>query len=67
MTTSTYGLAELLRKWALGELTVEQAVGHLLQHLLAIGNRQIDFEKRLRALEQLPPPATGALGTPATK
>jgi len=55
MATSTYSPTELLHKWALGELTTEQAVGHLLQHLLALGNRQTDFEKRLRALEQVPP------------
>lgn len=52
MTTSTYNLPDLLRKWAQGDLTTEQAVGHLLQHLLTLGNRQTELEKRLRVLEQ---------------
>jgi len=55
MSPSTYSLPDLLRKWAQGDLTAEQAVGHLLQNLLALGNRQSEFEKRLRALEQPKP------------
>ena len=55
MSPSTYSLPDLLRKWAQGDLTAEQAIGHLLQNLLAMGNRQSEFEKRLRALEQPKP------------
>jgi hypothetical protein len=45
MSLSTYTLAELLRKWQREELTVEQMLGHLLQHLH-------DIEQRLRQLEK---------------
>jgi len=67
MTTSTYSPAELLRKWALGDLTTEQAVGHVLQHLLAFGNRQTDLEKRLRTLEQTLHPEDGAPTAPSAQ
>ena len=67
MTTSTYSPAELLRKWALGDLTTEQAVGHVLQHLLAFGNRQTDLEKRLRTLEQTLHPEAGAPAAPSAQ
>lgn len=67
MTTSTYSPAELLRKWALGDLTTEQAVGHVLQHLLAFGNRQTDLEKRLRTLEQTLYPEAGAPTAPSAQ
>ena len=49
---STYSLTELLRLWRLGELTAEQAVGHLLQNLAPLQQRQTDQEKRLRRLEE---------------
>ena len=48
----TYSLAELLRLWRLGDLTAEQAVGHLLQNLAPLQQRQTDQEKRLRRLEE---------------
>ena len=51
---STYTLPDLLKYWQLGELTAEQAVGHLLQNLLAIAQRLTEAEKRLRQLEQPP-------------
>jgi hypothetical protein len=56
---STYNPSELLSKWSRGELTLEQAIGHLLQHLLAFAQRLLEIEKRLRQLEQPPakPPA----------
>lgn len=50
---STYSLPELLRLWRLGDLTAEQAVGHLLQNLAPLQRHQIDQEKRLRQLEAL--------------
>jgi hypothetical protein len=49
---STYPLDELRHKWSLGQLTTEQIAGHLLQHLLAQGQRLAELEKRLRQLEQ---------------
>lgn len=45
MQTSTYPLKQLLTLWAQGQLTPEQAIGHLLQHLAAL-------EQRVRQLEQ---------------
>jgi len=58
---STYTLPDLISQWAKGDLTAEQAIGHLLQNLLAQVNRQVElsirqteFEQRLRLLEQPP-------------
>ena len=51
---STYNLPDLLRKWAKGELGLEQAIGHVLQHLVAFGQRLGEIEKRLRQLENPP-------------
>ncbi|MEZ4862147.1 MAG: hypothetical protein R3C14_12595 [Caldilineaceae bacterium] len=51
---STYPVKKLLDLWAQGRLTLEQAIGHILQRLL-------DHEARLRALEKaagLPPQET---------
>jgi len=42
---STYPLRKLLELWALGELTVEQLLGHLLQHALAHEQRLSQLEK----------------------
>jgi hypothetical protein len=52
MTLSTYTLPELLHKWKQGQLTSEQMVGYLLQHMVAFATQHADFEKRLRQLEQ---------------
>jgi hypothetical protein len=55
---STYSLPDLLRKWSKGELTPEQAIGHLIQHGLAFGQRLSALEKagalRARQLDQPP-------------
>lgn len=45
MSTSTYSLPDLLRKWAKSELTVEQAIGHILQHLVALSSQCTDQDK----------------------
>ncbi len=50
---STYSIPDLLQKWKLGELTVEQAFGYLLQAVLALVQRQTETEKRVSQLEQL--------------
>ena len=50
---STYNLPELLRLWRLGDLTAEQAVGHLLQNLVPLHQRQSEQESRLRRLEEM--------------
>ena len=55
---ATYTLAELRHKWATGELTVEQLLGHQLQHLLIREEEHSEIKKRLRQLEA-PRPAAG--------
>jgi hypothetical protein len=49
---STYSLPELLRRWRLGDLTAEQAVGHLLQNIVPLHQRQTEHESRIRRLEE---------------
>ena len=49
---STHPAPELLHYWAKGDLTVEQATGHILQNLVALLQRLNEMEKRLRQLEQ---------------
>ena len=34
-----YSAEELLKRWQLGTLTIEQAIGQILQHLLALEKR----------------------------
>jgi hypothetical protein len=50
---ATYRPTELHRKWSQGELTLEQAIGQLLQYLLDLIERLTELEKRLRQLEQV--------------
>ena len=49
---STYPATDLLRLWSQGEITPEQAIGHLVQNLVAVTQRLADLEKRLRQVEQ---------------
>lgn len=44
---STYPLRKLLSLWAQGKLTVERAIGHMLQHLVALEQRTSQLEQRL--------------------
>jgi len=53
-TTSTYPLDELLHRWKVGQLTPEQAIGHLLQHVAALSKQVAEQERRLRQCEQRP-------------
>jgi hypothetical protein len=55
---ATYPLNELRHKWATGELTVEQAIGHQLQHLIILTEELSEIKQRLRTLEE-PRPAAG--------
>ena len=48
---ATYDLQELLGLWAQGELTLKQAVGHILQRLVPIDQRLKQFDQRLKQLE----------------
>ncbi len=45
MQTSTYPPERLLDLWARGELTTEQAIGHILQHL-------VEHDKRLTVYDR---------------
>jgi hypothetical protein len=49
---STHSIPELLQLWPKGELTVEQAVGHLLQNLLTLFQWHTEVERRLCQLGQ---------------
>ena len=52
---STYTPPDLWHQWQQGNMTAEQATGHVLQNLLTLAQRLNDLEKRLRQLEQPPP------------
>ena len=52
---STYNLNELLQRWAQGQLTAEQVIGHLLQNLIALEQRVSQLEKAQRIRPQPPP------------
>lgn len=45
-----YSVKELLSLWAKGELTSEQAIGHLIQNLVACIERIDHLEKRIKTL-----------------
>jgi flagellar biosynthesis chaperone FliJ len=49
---STYELEKLLEMWQGEKLTPEQAIGHIMQHLLALRAQLYEAEERLRKLER---------------
>ena len=51
---STPPIDELMKRWRQGEITAEQAVGYMMQHLVALSQWRPEVEKRLRQLEQPP-------------
>jgi hypothetical protein len=51
---STYPIPDLLQRWARGELTAEQALGHTLQHLRDLSARVAELERQLRQPDHLP-------------
>lgn len=51
---STYPIEKLLQLWRLEELTVEQIIGHLLQHLAALEAQGQALQKQVQQLQQLP-------------
>ena len=53
---STHPIPDLMQLWRKGDLTAEQAVGHMLQNWVILQQQLADLEKRLRQLEQ--PPAS---------
>jgi hypothetical protein len=52
---STYPIDDLLHRWDRRELTPEQAIGHLLQHVETLTQRLAAAEKTIRRLEQRRP------------
>ena len=54
MSMSTYPIEKLLQLWRLEELTVEQIIGHLLQHLAALEAQGQALQKQVQQLQQLP-------------
>ncbi|MFZ4664632.1 MAG: hypothetical protein ACOYNY_47005 [Caldilineaceae bacterium] len=49
---STYPLEKLLHLWRTEQLTVEQAIGHLLQHQAALEAQSLTQQKQLQSLQQ---------------
>lgn len=67
---ATYSIPTLLRLWRQNEATVEQAMGHALQHIDGLTERLTAVEKRLRHLEQAHPELSSRtvhLETPQTQ
>ena len=52
-TLSTYPLEKLLQLWRREELTVEQMIGHLLQHLSALEAQGQALQKQVQQVQQL--------------
>ena len=44
---STYTLAQLLTKWAKEELTAEQMIGHIVQHLIRQEEEITQLQKQI--------------------
>ena len=53
---STYPLEKLLHLWRLEELTIEQMIGHLLQHLTALETQGQMLQKQVQSLQQIVKP-----------
>lgn len=50
---STYPLEKLLQLWRREELTVEQMIGHLLQHLFTLEAQSQTLQKDLQQVRQM--------------
>jgi len=53
---STYPIEKLLQLWRREELTVEQIIGHLLQHLAALEAQGQALQKQVQQVQQLSKP-----------
>lgn len=49
---SMYTLETILKKWKHGDLTAEQAIGQILQHLQALSTRVGQLEQRQQARDR---------------
>lgn len=45
MMSSTYTLTELLRQWMNEDLTSDQMIGHMLQHLIMLHDQVLQMER----------------------
>jgi hypothetical protein len=52
LALSTYPIEKLLQLWRLEELTSEQAIGHLLQHVAALTAQGQTLQQQLQRLQQ---------------
>jgi hypothetical protein len=49
---ATYELEKLIEMWRTEKLTPEQAIGHVLQHLLALRKQLYEAEEQLREVKR---------------
>jgi len=49
MKMSAYTMDEIMRRWRLGELTAEQAIGQILQLIQTLSKRVSVLEQRVEA------------------
>jgi hypothetical protein len=49
-TVNTYPSEELVKLWARGDLTAEQSIGHLMQHIVILYERLVSLERRFASL-----------------
>lgn len=50
---STYPLEKLLHLWRTEQMTIEQAIGHLLQHQSAQESQTLALQKQVQNLQQV--------------
>ena len=53
MPMSTYPIEKLVQLWRLEEITAEQVIGHLLQHMAALEAQSQALQKQMNSLQQL--------------
>lgn len=61
---STYPLDDLLTQWSRGDLTPEQAIGHLLQHIKQLHERH---QQLIQCLEAAAASSPAPRSTPRRK
>jgi hypothetical protein len=62
---SSYTPTELIQRWKNGTIDTTQAVGHILQHLVAIAEQQALLLNRINALTKLLETPEGSDAPPA--
>lgn len=61
ISLSTYPSEKLLQLWRNDELTVEQMIGHLLQHQIALETQSVTLQKQVQSLQQAIAPLLGCI------